>query len=144
MSLPFNVRVYGILIDGNRLLVSDEKHLDMAFTKLPGGGLQFGEGTVDCLKREFREEIGLEIEIVSHFYTVDFFQPSAFNAQQQVISIYYVVKPRQILQQDPTLNEQNEHGLRWLALHELSAETFSLPIDRHITPMILERFMGSE
>ena len=142
MSLPFNVRVYGILIDGNRLLVSDEKHLEMSFTKLPGGGLQFGEGTVDCLKREFLEETGLEIEISSHFYTVDFFQPSAFNAQQQVISIYYVVKPRQILQQDPTLNEQNEHGLRWVALNELSAETFSLHIDRHITPMILERFMN--
>ena len=90
MSLPFNVRVYGILIDGNRLLVSDEKHRDISFTKLPGGGLQFGEGTVDCLKREFLEETSLEVEIISHFYTVDFFQPSAFNPQQQVISIYYV------------------------------------------------------
>ena len=142
MSLPFNVRVYGILIDGNRLLVSDEKHRDISFTKLPGGGLQFGEGTVDCLKREFLEETSLEVEIISHFYTVDFFQPSAFNPQQQVISIYYVVKLTTELSEDPTINIQNEHGLRWVALHELSAETFSLPIDRHIVPMILEKFLG--
>jgi len=140
MSLPFNVRVYGVLIDSNRLLVSDEKHRDVSFTKLPGGGLHFGEGTVDCLKREFLEETGLEIEIVSHFYTVDFFQPSAFNPQQQVISIYYVVKPSQMLIHDPSLNIKNEHRLRWVPMQELSTETFSLPIDKHIVPMILERF----
>jgi ADP-ribose pyrophosphatase YjhB (NUDIX family) len=140
MSLPFNVRVYGILIDCNRLLVSDERHRDISFTKLPGGGLQFGEGTVDCLKREFLEETRLEVEIISHFYTVDFFQPSAFNPQQQVISIYYVVQPATELTEDPTINIQNEHGLRWVPLKELSAETFSLPIDRHIAPMILERY----
>lgn len=144
MSLPFNVRVYGILIDQGRLLVSDEKHRDMAFTKLPGGGLQFGEGTIDCLKREFLEETGLEIEITSHFYTVDFFQPSAFNSEQQVISIYYVVRPAFEFTGDPTTNIQNEHGLRWVALHDLSQSTFSLPIDRHIAPMIVERFMSGE
>lgn len=141
MSLPFNVRVYGILIDDNRLLVSDEKHQDISFTKLPGGGLQFGEGTIECLKREFLEETGLEVEIVSHFYTVDFFQPSAFNSQQQVISIYYVVKPVNELAEDPTTNFRNEHSLRWVPLSELSSETFSLPIDRHIAPMILEKLL---
>ena len=140
MSLPFNVRVYGVLIDSNRLLVSDEKHQDISFTKLPGGGLQFGEGTADCLKREFLEETGLEIEIVSHFYTVDFFQPSAFNPQQQVISICYAVKPSQKLTNDPTLNIENEHRLRWVPMQELSTETFSLPIDKHIVPMILEKY----
>ncbi|MFM7822290.1 MAG: NUDIX hydrolase, partial [Bacteroidota bacterium] len=113
----------------------------VAFTKLPGGGLQFGEGTIDCLKREFLEETGLEIEISSHFYTVDFFQQYAFNAHQRVISIYYVVKPVNELAEDPTTNILNEHRLRWVPLSELSPETFSLPIDRHIAPMILEKLL---
>ncbi|MFM7766414.1 MAG: NUDIX hydrolase [Bacteroidota bacterium] len=111
------------------------------FTKLPGGGLQFGEGTIECLKREFLEETGLAVEIVSHFYTVDFFQPSAFNSQQQVISIYYVVKPVNELAEDPTTTFRNEHSLRCVSLSELSSETFSLPIDRHIAPMILEKLL---
>jgi 8-oxo-dGTP diphosphatase len=136
MSLPFNVRVYGILIDQGRLLVSDERHHDLSFTKLPGGGLQFGEGTIDCLKREFLEETGLEIEITSHFYTVDFFQPSAFNPLQQVISIYYTVQPTNELSHDPTTNFQNEHGLRWVEISELSSDTFSLPIDKHVADKI--------
>lgn len=69
-----------------------EKYEGHSISKFPGGGLQFGEGTIDCLKREFLEEFGTEIEILSHFYTTDFFQPSAFNPLQQVISIYYTIK----------------------------------------------------
>lgn len=63
----FNIRVYGILLDeNNRLLVSDEFIRGNYFTKLPGGGLEFGEGTRECLKREFMEETGLEVEVGDH------------------------------------------------------------------------------
>ena len=52
--MSFNLRVYGILInEQNQLLVSDEYIRGMKITKFPGGGLEFGEGTRDCLKREF-------------------------------------------------------------------------------------------
>lgn len=88
----FNVRVYGILVKEDKVLVTDEYHYGKYITKFPGGGLQFGEGTMDCLKREFKEELHLDIEVVDHFYTTDFFQASAFNNRQQVISIYYRIK----------------------------------------------------
>lgn len=71
----FNIRVYGILLDSQqRLLVSDEFIRGAYITKLPGGGLEFGEGTRDCLKREFKEETGLDVVIGDHFYTTDFFK----------------------------------------------------------------------
>ena len=89
----FNVRVYGILIHDNKVLVSDEHIKGMNITKLPGGGLEFGEGTIECVIREFKEELDLEIEVESHFYTTDFFVNSAFSINNQVISIYYKVKP---------------------------------------------------
>src|ERR1700748_3189637 len=89
---PFNVRVYGVLInDANEVLISDEQEYGMRFTKFPGGGLEYGEGLIDGLKREFVEECDVEIEIINHFYTTDFFIKSAFN-DSQVISIYYKVK----------------------------------------------------
>ena len=73
----FNIRVYGILLDKNkRVLISDEFIRGNYFTKFPGGGLEFGEGTRDCLKREFKEETGLDVEIKEHIYTTDFFQIS--------------------------------------------------------------------
>ncbi|HKL39427.1 MAG TPA: NUDIX domain-containing protein, partial [Cryomorphaceae bacterium] len=92
MSFPFNVRVYGALICRGHILVSDETIKDFSFTKLPGGGLEFGEGTLECLKREFVEETALDIRVVRHLYTTDFFQVSAYNENHQVVSIYYVVE----------------------------------------------------
>ena len=88
----FNVRVYGILINEKKqVLVSDEYIRGQYYTKFCGGGLEFGEGTRDCLKREFLEEMNLNIEVTRHLYTTDFFQKSAFHPQQQIISIYYLV-----------------------------------------------------
>ena len=92
--LRFNVRVYGVLLDDQqRVLVSDEWIRGKYYTKFPGGGLEFGEGTRDCLKREFMEEMNLAVEVGEHLYTTDFFQLSAFNPDHQILSIYYLVKP---------------------------------------------------
>src|SRR5687767_15970020 len=89
----FNLRVYGILLGpGGEILVSDEYIRGRYYTKFPGGGLEFGEGTRDCLKREFKEEMDLEVEIGDHIYTTDYFQMSAFNPEHQIISIYYYAK----------------------------------------------------
>src|SRR5690348_13000508 len=88
-----NLRVYGVLINDKRqILVSDEYIRGGYYTKFPGGGLEIGEGTRDCLKREFKEEMGLEVEIGEHLYTTDFYQVSAFNPTHQIIWIYYEVK----------------------------------------------------
>src|SRR5687768_1363505 len=88
----FNVRVYGILVNEQKqVLVSDELIRGKEYTKFPGGGLEFGEGTRDCLKREFLEEMNLQVDVGQHLYTTDFFQQSAFNPAHQILSIYYWV-----------------------------------------------------
>src|SRR4026208_1617416 len=89
----FNIRVYGILINSEKqVLVSDEFIRGNYYTKFPGGGLELGEGTRDCLKREFIEEMNLDVEVGDHLYTTDYYQQSAFNPAHQIISIYYFVK----------------------------------------------------
>ena len=148
----FNVRVYGVLIDRQkRLLVSDEFIRGSYFTKLPGGGLEYGEGTRDCLKREFMEETGLTVEVGDHIYTTDFFQLSAFNNKDQIISIYYFVKaiepiilttkttpfdfsPDQI--SDP--NGESE-VFRWIDWKDVQEDIMSLPIDKIVIRMIQNR-----
>ena len=148
----FNVRVYGILIDDQqRLLVSDEFIRGHYITKLPGGGLEIGEGTRDGLAREFMEEANLEVRVGDHFYTTDFFQISAFNNKDQIISIYYLVhsdKTSQLLAKEKAfdfLPEQvaditgtAEH-LRWIPLSELSEESMTLPIDKVAIKMLLDQ-----
>lgn len=148
----FTIRVYGILIDeGKRILVSDEYIRGDYFTKFPGGGMEFGEGTRDCVKREFKEETGLDVEVGEHIYTTDYYQQSAFNYNDQIVSIYYFVhaghlerlriktkvfdfEPYQVT--DP--NGQSE-SLRWVNWDELNEETVSLPIDKIVIRMLKEK-----
>jgi len=144
------VRVYGILIDATHgLLVSDEFIRGNYYTKLPGGGLEFGEGTRDCLVREFKEETGLDVTIGNHIYTTDFYQPSAFRAGDQILSIYYYVHPISLepLQtraiafdfkpdEVADITGQAEHT-RWIPLQQLSEADMSLPIDKIVINNIL-------
>src|SRR4029079_11029817 len=89
----FNLRVYGVLINEQKqVLVSDEYIRGGYYTKFPGGGMELGEGTRECLKREFKEEMDLEVEIGEHIYTTDFFKISAFNPAHQIIWFYYFAK----------------------------------------------------
>ena len=141
----FNVRVYGILIHEGKLLVSDEFIKGNHITKFPGGGLEFGEGTIDCVIREFKEELNLDIEVISHFYTTDFFVHSAFNTNSQVISIYYKVKAKGKLdfksseiKFDYIKKEEGAQSMRWIDFNKVSENDFTFVIDKRIGDMLNE------
>ena len=149
----FNVRVYGIFInDQQQILLSDEIIRGKFYTKFPGGGLEKGEGTRQCLIREFKEEMNAEIEVEEHFYTTDFYQQSAFNADDQIISIYYKVTLLSDISQrlkKPHYNNStsdSSHSLadseifRFLNLDELTTENVSLPIDKVVVSLLLKEF----
>jgi 8-oxo-dGTP diphosphatase len=149
----FNVRVYGILLDEQkRLLVSDEFIRGSYITKLPGGGLEFGEGTRDCLQREFKEETGMDVTVGNHFYTTDFFVISAFNQKDQIISIYYFVNAHapNLLQTKTKLFDFEPHQIanpngesevfRWIDWADLNEESVTLPIDKVVVKMLKEKY----
>jgi 8-oxo-dGTP diphosphatase len=151
MPTRFTIRVYGILQNENQeILVSDEWIRGLKITKFPGGGLEFGEGTRDCLAREFLEEMNLRIETLDHFYTTDFFQESAFDPGRQVLSVYYRVKPLEPITA-PIKTIPFDFGPEQLAVYEKNGETacfrfipfdifspeaVSLPIDKVVAQLL--------
>ena len=143
LKYPFNIRVYGICFNSaDELLVTDELIKGMQITKLPGGGLEYGEGPMECLVREFKEETGNEVEVLRHFYTTDFFMKSAFG-ENQVISIYYEVKllgpPQfQIATQPFDFPERKEGAFvfRWIKRSEVTVDTFTFPIDKKVAELL--------
>lgn len=141
----FNIRVYGLLTNNkNEILLVHEKFKDADIIKFPGGGLEFGEGTKDCIIREFKEETKLHIEVIEHFYTTDFFQQSAFKTTDQIISIYYKVATKQdsskinLEEFDLNLGKRIER-LRffWIHLLKLNENMLTLPIDKVVCKMII-------
>ncbi len=137
MPFPFNVRVYGALIHRGLILLSTESYRCQTFTKLPGGGLEFGEGTRDCLKREFLEETGRFISVGNHIYTTDYFQQSAFNPKDQVISIYYQVAFADNLAEESEIEPlEADQTFCWIRLDELQPHHLTFPIDQKILPLL--------
>lgn len=142
MATPtrFNIRVYGIWVQDGRVLVSEEVIKGSKFLKFPGGGLKLGEGIIDCLKREWREELNIEIDVLEHFYTTDFFQASAFDSSQ-VISIYYWVKAKEPVSY---IINSNEHEYSyWLKILDITDHTFSLPIDKVVGKRLYTTFIDN-
>lgn len=136
MCKPFNVRVYGLLIVQNQLLVIQEPFMGKMIRKFPGGGLEFGEGTRDCLKRELKEELNLEVEVKEHFYTQDFFMQSGLKSDEQILMIYYKLEVQDISQLK--VIDQEIEELIWIDLEELSPEDLSLQTDQLVVKMFLE------
>jgi ADP-ribose pyrophosphatase YjhB (NUDIX family) len=150
----FNIRVYGIIINSEKqMLVVDEFIRGKYYTKFPGGGLELGEGTRDCLKREFKEEMGIEVVVGEHLYTTDFYQVSAFNPSHQIISIYYLVTPLEELdvpvknkfrpeEKKNKTHEQNEEieEFRFIEWSSISEDSVTLPIDKVAVKLIKEKY----
>jgi 8-oxo-dGTP diphosphatase len=152
--MVFTLRVYGILInEQQQVLVSDEYIRGNYFTKFPGGGMEVGEGTRDCLKREFLEEMNLKVEVGDHIYTTDIYQQSAFNAAHQIISIYYFAKalepitaplkhtPFDFSAEQLSLYEKTQQieSFRFIDWNNFSADAVTLPLDKIAASIVKQR-----
>lgn len=142
--IRYTIRVYGIWINEEKqILLSDERIGERSFTKFPGGGMEKGEGTIDCLRREWKEELNVDIEIISHFYTTDFYQSSAFHEDTQVMSIYYLVKPIDASRIVFAINKNNfkhtaerEESVRFIPLKKISETDLTFPIDKQVVRLL--------
>ncbi len=139
----FNLRAYAIILnDRNEILLSDELRFGKAFTKFPGGGLEWGEGTADTVKREIKEEMGLDAEVGELFYVNPFFQQSAFGKDDQLMSFYYCIEAINyeeipVTKHPVQLKEEGEK-FRWISLSKLTVEMLTFPIDK----IVVEKLKG--
>jgi len=143
----FNVRVYGLFInEKQQILLADELIRGEFITKFPGGGLELGEGLKAGLQREFEEECGISVSVGEHFYTTDFFVPSAYDSTQ-VISVYYRctfadwknIKTSTKKFDFEIIEGKDAESFRWVKLADLHLETaIHLPIDKVVAGMLIE------
>lgn len=130
----FNIRVYGIFLTERKVLLSLEQVRGAEILKFPGGGLEFGEGLKDCLRREWMEELAIPIKVGAHFYTTDFYQRSAWD-DSQVISVYYFVHSENIC--SIPLNNGVE-VFDWYPVDNRLEKLLTLPIDKIVGGLLFQ------
>ena len=143
----FNIRVYGLYVVEGKLLVTDEIRFGIQMTKLPGGGLQFGEGLAGALIREWQEELNVTVEVGDVFYVNPFLQISAFNSMDEVMGLYFWVKPIEPLNvvfkekpMDFPHEGDDQQVFRWVNIEDLKPEDFTFPVDQSLVAPLRKHF----
>ncbi|AZB22274.1 NUDIX hydrolase [Kaistella haifensis] len=134
----FNIRVYAAAVKDKKVLVLHEEYAGEQLMKLPGGGLEFGEGLQDCLHREFEEELNVKINVLGHLYTQEEFLISRFRNNEQLLTVYYLVEiidENEFLIMDPCIEK-----IEWIPI-ESDENPFSLPIDKIVFEKLKEKFL---
>jgi len=131
----FNIRVYALIVKNNRLLISEEQHGDIFLRKFPGGGLHFGEGIVQALHRELKEELNADVESAKLLCVTEDFVVSFLNNKQQVIGIHYLVDLKQDFSDDllDNIHVELENGhihFKWKLIESITAYDFTSPVDK--------------
>jgi 8-oxo-dGTP pyrophosphatase MutT (NUDIX family) len=98
---------------------------------------------IECLIREFKEEVNIAIEVVSHFYTTDFYQQSGFRKTDQLIAIYYKVKSLEdtnMIRLEEFDIENNgrieQQQFEWVALDALTTDMVTFPVDKVVISLL--------
>ena len=122
----FNIRVYALCIINNEILTLKEPFAGNMVVKLPGGGLEFGEGTADCLKREFKEELNLEITVGDAFYIQEDFVQSLAKDGKQLLTLYFFATIIDL--HNLEIIDKNIQEVNWIPL--TANNPFTLPVDK--------------
>jgi mutator protein MutT len=127
-----HVGCYGIVKDTNKvLLIKKSRGAYKGKLDLPGGGIEYGETALETLKREFMEEVGIEIQneklktIVTNY--VDWNIDETHIEHLQHIGIIYEVNisPSEYKNIKKDSDGNDSLGANWYNIADLTLEELS-------------------
>jgi 8-oxo-dGTP pyrophosphatase MutT (NUDIX family) len=116
--------VYAIVVYDGQVLLMKMRHSGKYHP--PGGGISVGERVEDTLKREVREETGIEVEVerFAHFEELFFYYDPSGTAYHG-LHFYYVCRPKTLtLLDDTQVNDDAAEKPRWVSIQGLQAQNF--------------------
>ena len=118
----FNIRITGILIENNEILLVQQKLSDKRNWSLPGGRLERGETLSQGLIREMKEETGLDVEIVRMLYLCD-----VAASSNTILHITFLIKRigGEIELPSNEFDENPIHDVKFIPISELVQYGFS-------------------
>ena len=131
-KIPHHTISVGIILNekGNILIAQrPEKAMLGGLWEFPGGKVETGEKPEEALVRELREEIGVDVEIVEFFHSLDH-----TYSHFKITLMAWIVK---IVEGEPKPN--SAQGIRWVNPAELVDYPFP-KANRQLTLLLMERF----
>ena len=82
------IRVAGILIEDNKILLIQHHKNDKKYWLIPGGGNACGETTKEALIREYKEETNMDIEVDEFLFFSETISP---DKKRHVLNLFYKI-----------------------------------------------------
>ena len=113
--------VIGIARNGNRILVSEgrDKVKNQTFYRCLGGGIEFLEKSQDALRREYKEELGVEIEIIDYLGLAEnIFTYQGKNAHEMILFYNVKIKKSDLKEKYHIVDGDFEMNAYWIDIDE--------------------------
>ncbi|MHB8420246.1 MAG: NUDIX domain-containing protein [Myxococcales bacterium] len=91
LPTTFRVGAYGILVEDGKVLLTHTRTRGGLLLNFPGGAVELGEGPLAALRRELREETGLEVAVQGLVHATEGYHPSRDYPENQLIKLYWRV-----------------------------------------------------
>ena len=82
------IRVAGILVENNKILLIQHHKNNKKYWLIPGGGNDWGETTKQALIREYKEETNLDIEVDEFLFFSETISP---DKERHVVNLFFKV-----------------------------------------------------
>ena len=125
-KLQFRPAVYAVIINNRKVLLLDTRSTRKLF--LPGGGVNLGERIEDALKREVKEEVGIEIEVIDFLkFKESFFYYDPLNEAYHNFSFFFLCKARALdFLDNDKIDDEEAFDPQWVEIKNLKAEDFQV------------------
>jgi ADP-ribose pyrophosphatase YjhB (NUDIX family) len=119
--MEINIRVTGIIIENDSLLLLQQNTESIRAWSLPGGKVEVKETLEKALVREMQEETGLDIIVGDLLYVCD-----NIMENKHVLHITFSCKRiGGVLEATPNIDTQTIHSVEFVPINTLSKKGFS-------------------
>jgi ADP-ribose pyrophosphatase YjhB (NUDIX family) len=124
------IRVAGVLLRGDRILLIEHTKNQKTYCLLPGGGAESGETLEESVVREFSEELGMNVTVNELLLTAQTISP---DKSRSIVHMFFRVEsndePKSVTEEDGRVT-----GYRWQPTHS----SLELPFYPDLYHKILE------
>jgi 8-oxo-dGTP diphosphatase len=129
------IRVAGVAVSGDRILLVRHRRDRREYFLLPGGGLEWGERCADGLAREFAEELSLRVSVGRLLCVNESLEP---HGRRHILNLTFHVRIRGGRLKVHT--DRRLQGACWVRRRDLAQLTFYPEIRRPLLAAWTNRF----